>query len=271
MRIKFLNFFSMTCMLLVCFFANAEMAKGVGEYRYGPETSEAQACRLALDKAKSMALSSVMGEFITIEEQQFCRGTLGKESDEDCQLNSLSWSFIEGDLKSTKVIQQKVEPSSGSYICTVAIEAEVIRPLKKPDPNFEVKLKKKQTVFRVGDDFNLEFESTLPAYFAVFNWLPNENNQINRVLLTSSADQSDSDVLKKSPIGKFQFKQAFTATWSKAYSGDKKFYDEWVLVVVTKKPYKWLSSYDFEAFKEKLREIPNDERRIQRMGYQLSK
>jgi len=41
--------------------------------------------------------------------------------------------------------------------------------------------------------------------------------------------------------------------------------------VVTKKSYKWLSSYDLDSFKEKLREIPNDERRIKRLGYQLSK
>ena len=260
-----------TSLLLVCFFANAEMTTGVGEYLYGPETSKAEACRLALDRAKSMALSSVMGESVSNEQQLYCKETTGKKSDIDCEYNNVTWSLIEGDLKPPTKKTERVEPRSGESACIVAIEVDVIVPTRKPDPNFEVKLKINQTVFRVGDDFNLEFESTLPAYFAVFNWLPNENNQINRVLLTSSADQSDSDVLKKSPIGKFQFKQAFTATWSKAYKGDKKFYDEWVLVVVTKKPYKWLSSYDFETFKEKLREIPNDERRIKRMGYQLSK
>jgi hypothetical protein len=91
------------------------------------------------------------------------------------------------------------------------------------------------------------------------------------VPLTNSLEILDSYVLKKDAKGKFQFKQSFSATWSKAYKGDKKFYDEWVVVVVTKKPYKWLSSYDLDQFKEKLREIPNDERRIKRLGYQLSK
>jgi hypothetical protein len=258
-------------LLLFCLFAKAEMATGVGEYLYGPETSQAEACRLALDRAKSMALSSVMGESVSNEQQLYCKETSGNKSDIDCEYNNVTWSLIEGDIKPPKKVDQKIEERAGATACIVAIDVDVIVPARKPDPNFEVKLKINQTVFRVGDDFNLEFESTLPAYFAIFNWLPNENNQIHRVLLTSSADQSDSDILKKNPSGKFQFKQGFTAKWSEAYKGDKKFYDEWVIVVLTKKPYKWLSSYDFDTFKEKLREIPNDERRIKRMGYQLSK
>lgn len=273
---QFINFksFKNICtygLLVIGCIANAEMTTGVGEYLYGPETSKAEACRLALDKAKSMALSSVMGESVSNEQQLYCKETSGKKADVDCDYNNVTWSLIEGDLKPPKRVDQKIEERAGATACTVSIDVDVIVPVRKPDPNFEVKLKINQTVFRVGDDFTLEFESTLPAYYAIFNWLPNENNQINRVLLTGAADISDSDALKKNASGRFQFKQAFTATWSKAYKGDKKFYDEWVLVIVTKKPYKWLSSYDFETFKEKLREIPNDERRIKRMGYQLSK
>jgi hypothetical protein len=61
------------------------------------------------------------------------------------------------------------------------------------------------------------------------------------------------------------------AQWSDAYSKNKKFIDEWLIVIVTKQPYKWLSSYDFEQFKERLREIPIDERRLVRKGYQLTR
>jgi hypothetical protein len=250
---------------------HAEMATGVGEYLYGPETSKAEACRMALDKARSMALSSVMGESVSNEQQMYCNESSGKKADVDCEYHSMTWSLIDGDIKPPRKLEQKIEERYGETACIVAIEAEVIPPAKKPDPNFEVKLKINQTVFRAGDDFNLEFESTMPSYFAIFNWLPNENNQIHRVPTSNSVDRSDSDELKKNVNGKFLFSQSYTATWSKAYKGDKKFYDEWVLVVVTKKPFKWLSSYDFETFKEKLREIPNDERRIKRLGYQLFK
>ena len=267
-----MQWITLLSILLISNCLHAEMAHGVGEYLYGPETSESKACELAQDKAKSVALISVMGESVSNEEQLYCKETSGKKSDYDCEYNSVKWSLIEGDLKSPiNVRRQVVESKTGLKSCKVSLDVEVIVPLLKPDPNFDVKAKINQTVFRVGDDLTLEIESTMPAYFAVFNWLPYENDQVIFVPLTNSSEVFDSYSLKKDAGGKFRFKQSFSAIWSKAYKGDKKFYDEWVVVVVTKKPYKWLSSYDLDQFKEKLREIPNDERRIRRLGYQLSK
>jgi len=270
-RYSYLQCITLLSILLISNCLHAEMAHGVGEYLYGPETSESKACELAQDKAKSVALISVMGESVSNEEQLYCKETSGKKSDYDCEYNSVKWSLIEGDLKSPINVKRELDSKTGFKSCKVSLDVEIIVPQRKPDPNFDVKLKTNQTVFRVGDDLNLEVESTMPAYFAVFNWLPYENNQVIFVPLTNSSEVFDSYVLKKDVGGKFQFKQSFSATWSKAYKGDKKFYDEWVVVVVTKKPYKWLSSYDLDEFKTKLREIPNDERRIKRLGYQLSK
>ena len=270
-RYSYLQCITLLSILLISNCLHAEMAHGVGEYLYGPETSESKACELAQDKAKSVALISVMGESVSNEEQLYCKETSGKKSDYDCEYNSVKWSLIEGDLKSPINVKRELESKTGFKSCKVSLDVEIIVPQRKPDPNFDVKAKTNQTVFRVGDDLNLEVESTMPAYFAVFNWLPYENNQVIFVPLTNSSEVFDSYVLKKDVGGKFQFKQSFSATWSKAYKGDKKFYDEWVVVVVTKKPYKWLSSYDLDEFKTKLREIPNDERRIKRLGYQLSK
>jgi len=270
-RYSYLQCITLLSILLISNCLHAEMAHGVGEYLYGPETSESKACELAQDKAKSVALISVMGESVSNEEQLYCKETSGKKSDYDCEYNSVKWSLIEGDLKSPINVKRELDSKTGFKSCKVSLDVEIIVPQRKPDPNFDVKAKTNQTVFRVGDDLNLEVESTMPAYFAVFNWLPYENNQVIFVPLTNSSEVFDSYVLKKDVGGKFQFKQSFSATWSKAYKGDKKFYDEWVVVVVTKKPYKWLSSYDLDEFKTKLREIPNDERRIKRLGYQLSK
>ena len=266
-----MQWITLLSILLVSNCLHAEMAHGVGEYLYGPDTSESKACELAQDKAKSVALISVMGESVSNEEQLYCKETSGKKSDYDCEYNSVKWSLIEGDLKSPINVKRELDSKTGFKSCKVSLDVEIIVPQRTPDPNFDVKAKTNQTVFRVGDDWNLEVESTMPAYIAVFNWLPYENNQVIFVPLTNSSEVFDSYVLKKDVGGKFQFKQSFSATWSKAYKGDKKFYDEWAVVVVTKKPYKWLSSYDLDEFKTKLREIPNDERRIKRLGYQLSK
>jgi hypothetical protein len=249
----------------------AEISSGFGEYLYGPDTSESKACEYAQNKAKSMAISAVSGEAISNEQLLNCKETGNSNSSNQCEYNSITWSLIEGDIKSITNLVTKTEKRSGATSCVVTLSADVVLPSKKPDPNFQIKAKTNQTVYRTGDDFTIEIESTVPSYFAIFNWLPDENDQINRVLLRSAGDVSDSDILKKNANGGYSFKQTFTATWSKEYALDKKMHDEWIVVIVTKKPAKWLNTYDQDNFKATLREIPNDERRIKRMGYQLSK
>jgi hypothetical protein len=269
-----LNFrvlFSIVFLLVYSIALHAELAQGTAEYRYGPETSQAKACKLALDKAKANALASVMGEAVSTEQELFCKETSGKKSNYDCEYNSATWSLIDGDMKTPRIISEGVKEIAGAKVCTVSLEVDIIVPNKKPDPNFEVKAKKLRSVYKVDDDFTIDFESTMPAYFAIFNWLPYEGNQVIRVLLTSSGGVFDSDYLKKNAEGKYQFKQTFVATWSKAYKPDEGPFDERVLIVVTKKPYKWLSSYDYDSFREKLHEIPNDEKRLVRLMYQLNK
>jgi hypothetical protein len=251
--------------------ANSEVVTSIGEYSYGPEISKAQGCRLALDKAKSNALAAVLGEAVSTEQQLFCKETSGKKSDYGCDFNSISWSLIDGDLKNQKIISEQVVEKMGATTCTYKIEVDVVVPSKKPDPNFELKAKRIKPVYQVGEDFTLEFESTREAYFAVFNWLPYQNNLVSRIQLSTSADAAESDVLKKNSVGKYQFKSIFTTEWSKSYSDAKRYYDEWVIVVATKKPIRWLSSYDYDQFREKLREIPADEIRKERLGYQLYK
>lgn len=47
---------------------HAEAVSGRGEYLYGPETSEVDACRLAEERAKMDALSKVFVEGFSMEE-----------------------------------------------------------------------------------------------------------------------------------------------------------------------------------------------------------
>jgi hypothetical protein len=102
--------------------AYSEVVTSIGEYSYGPEISKAQGCRLALDKAKSNALATVLGESVSTEQQLFCKETSGKKSDYGCDYNSISWSLIDGDLKNQKIISEQVVEKIGATTCTVKIE-----------------------------------------------------------------------------------------------------------------------------------------------------
>lgn len=262
---------SLFCLLFYPAISIAEISSGYGEYFFGPETSEAKACENAQNKAKAMAISSVLGESLFSDQQMYCKDSNAKNFSDQCEYNSYAWSFIEGDIKNISNFSSKVEKKIGSSVCIVTLNADVLIPLMKADPNFQVKAQRPKYSYKAGEDFIIDFETTMPAYFAIFNWLPYENNKINRILISPSADKYDSDVLKKNIEGKYHFRQTLTTFWSSSYIDERRLYDEWILLVVTKRPYKWLNTYEFEEFKQKLHEIPIDQRRLEKLGFQIHK
>jgi hypothetical protein len=251
--------------------ARAKVVPASGEYLFGPETSENEACELARNKAKSLAMSQVVGEKVSSEEQLICNQTTGKSTEYGCEFNRITWSMIDGDIRAVRNEVRKIETREGARACTVSLEADIIEPNKKPDPNFDISVKLNKTVFTVGDDMVLELEGTEPAHLVIFNWLPNQKNEVIRIIPYTNDPNINSLQLLRGDANKISRKFPLEAQWSDAYSKKKKFIDEWLIVIVTKQPYKWLSSYDFEQFKERLREIPIDERRIVRKGYQLTR
>lgn len=242
-----------------------------GEYLFGPETSENDACELARNKAKSLALSQVVGEKVSSEEQLICNQTTGKSSDYGCEFNRISWSMIDGDIRAVRNEVRKIETREGARACVVSLEADIVEPAKKPDPDFDIRVSLNKTVFTVGDDMLVELEGTQPAHLVIFNWLPNQNNEVLRIIPYPTDPNIQSLHLTRGDSNKISRKFQMETHWSDAYSKNKKFIDEWLIIIATKKPYKWLSAYDLDKFREKLREIPNDERRIVRKGYQLTR
>ncbi len=249
--------------------AGAEISHASAEYLFGPETAENEACNLAIGKAKSRALANVLGESVSAEELLSCRGTTGKVSDYSCELNQLTWSQIEGDIRKTLSEKKSVERREGASACVAQIEIDVIIPKDKPDPSFQVRADFKQTTFRVGDDFNLEIELTQPGYFAVFNWLPHDSNSVVRII-PSNDDPSQSFVYLN-PDKTKKTTYAMTASWADSYTTKRKFYDEYLIVVATKKQQRWMSKYSIEDFRSYLQLIPVTEKRLVKKAYQLTK
>ncbi len=249
----------------------AKVVPASGEYLFGPETSENEACELARNKAKSMAVSLVVGEKVSSEEQLICNQTTGKTTDYGCEFNRITWSMIDGDIRAVRNEVRKIEAREGARACVVSLEAEIIEPTKKPDPNFDISVKLNKNVFTVGDDMLVELEGSEPLHLVIFNWLPNQRNEVIRIIPYTNDPNINSLYLIRGDANKIFRKFPLEVQWSDAYSKNKKFIDEWLIIIATKRPYKWLSIYDFEQFKERLREIPIDERRIVRKGYQLTR
>ena len=251
--------------------AMAETSRARAEYLYGPETSINDACNLALGKAKTKALADKLGESVSAEELLSCKGTTGKISDYRCDLNQVTWSQIDGDIKKTLSEKTVVEERGGASACVAEVEIEVIIPKEKADPNFWLKTDFKQINVRVGDDLNLGLELSQAGYFAVFNWLPHDSDSVVRII-PENEDTSQSNVYlspEKSKGLKASF--AMTASWAESYTGKRKSYDEYLIIVATKTPYRWFSTYSLDDFKSRLQSIPITEKRIVKKAYQLTR
>ena len=250
--------------------AHAEAVNAKGEYLYGPDTSEADACRLAKERAKANALSKVFGESISMEEQMSCREVKGGKPDYGCELNRVSWSSIEGDIRSVTDYRKVIESRVGEKACIVTLTADVVLPDRKPDSNFDFKATLNEKAYRTGDVLTISLEPTVPMHIAIFNWVPYQDRDTVTQMFPNSMDPQ-SHITKKTSIPTESKLSAynFTMTWLESLPKNKTFVDEYLIVIGTKKPIKWLSSYEFSDFKLKLSEIPLDEMRVVKRGYQL--
>ena len=250
--------------------AHAEAVNAKGEYLYGPDTSEADACRLAKERAKANALSKVFGESISMEEQMSCREVKGGKPDYGCELNRVSWSSIEGDIRSVTDYHKVIESRVGERACIVTLTADVVIPDRKPDSSFDLKATLNEKVYRTGDVLTISLEPTVPMHIAIFNWVPYQDRDTVTQMFPNLMDPQ-SHITKKTSIPTESKLSAynFTMTWLESLPKNKTFVDEYLIVIGTKKPIKWLSSYEFSDFKLKLSEIPLDEMRVVKRGYQL--
>ncbi len=251
--------------------AAAEISAARAEYLFGPETARKDACELAIAKARSRALANVMGEFISSEELLSCQGATGKRSDYGCDLNQITWSQIEGEIRRTLKENTKVEEREGASACIADVEVEIVIPKEKPDPNFQLRADFGQTVLRVGDRFILDIELSQPGYFAVFNWLPHDSHSVVRVIPNTDDPAQSTVQLRQNRSKGLKESYSLVASWAESYTGRRKFYDEYLIVVATKKPQRWMSQYSLDDFKALLQQIPITERRLVKKGYQLTK
>ena len=258
------------------------------EYSYDGEVSQNEACRRAEERAKSKAIASVLGEVVSSEEQMLCRSSNGK-TDDTCEFNQMSWSIIEGDIRGVKLVKRSEAEKRGdkAWACVLTLDVDVVVPTRKPDPKFQVgteiyflvpdarkpprqREKVLRKGFHAGDELIFEVKSTEPAHLALFGWLPNEDNKVYRID-SPIRPYCPQGLVAASDKGKTAESYCMTASWSDAYQDSKKTYDEWLILVATKTPQKWLDVYDQEQFKAALREIPLDQRRVVRRPYQLMK
>ena len=103
-----------------------------GEYRYGPNVSEQEACGVAVQRAKEDALRQVFGEVISADEQFSCREQKGTIENRPCAYDKSTWSMIDGEIGNAVQEKKLIFEEDGAKRCWVELKVDVIKPTKKP-------------------------------------------------------------------------------------------------------------------------------------------
>lgn len=146
-----------------------------GEYMYGPETSDAQACRLAVLAAKNNALSRIVGEDVSVDQSYACSEKMGPEEMQPtkglCTLNKYLWSQMSGEIQSFKVMETSIATAMGARICKARISAVIKhKPASEPELDFAVTIN--ASTLRVGEKLKMSVTADQPAHLYVFSWVP---------------------------------------------------------------------------------------------------
>jgi hypothetical protein len=232
--------------------------------------SEDRACEIAEQKAKENAIRLARGETLSAEEQLSCRERGGQVDNEQCFLNQIVWSRLDGHIRSSKVLNKfvlNILGVSGVKKCRVEIEAIVSNSKLEADPSFDYKVELNQTIFKPGEKLELKITPARKIYLAVFSWIPSDKKLMVNKIYPNAFDQSALiDRPRSIPDAKskmYDFEVVFPNNLSTDFS------DEFLLFVATKNPVAWLNSYTIENLNERLFEIPGVQKRVYRRAYRV--
>ena len=258
----------LTVLLVTVAPAIAAWTTGEGDQYFGPETSEAAACRAAEESARLDALRKLHGELLSIDQQLSCRESNGHNSDNaQCHLNKILWSQIGGEIKASKLVKKDVREIAGSKVCHVELVADVSIKKGRPDPGFDIEVRVNQSSFRAGEKISIELVPSQPMYVSIFNWLPYFPEEKQVVRLFPNPHDTDAFIDRRRFVPGTNY--SFKIMPSDFYPEARSFVDEYLLVVITKQPVKWLESYSLSELRSRLAELPADQVRYIKRGYQL--
>ncbi len=242
------------------------------DFYFGPDVSRNQACDSAREAAKSKAIAMVTGEKISFDQQFQCFQNSNRGDARQCEINQNSSVLVEGRITKSETISETVKTVPGAQVCSVLMVVDVAPPSVESDPGFDFQLVLNRANFRQGDSLSIKVSPSAPMYIQIFNWRSAFNKE-NVVRIFPNDLDKDNYITKSItiPANNSDTKYSLELDWEAPTGYDKDFMNESIIVVASKKPIAWLSIYDMQRFKEKLMEIPLNQRRVVQRPYVLIK
>jgi len=255
-------------LLLLAPAVRAEWVTGRAERVFGPEMSEADACRAAERQAREAALRARLGERVAAEDTLVCAE---KGDQAECALHRATWSMVDGDIRAVRDRRTLTHdgPLAGFRTCQVSLEADIGIAKGQPDPGFDLTVRMETRVFRDGDQLSMGIEPSQPMYVAVFQWLPYDNSANPVTRLFPNRLDADNHFTKAGtvPTGAGAARYSLRVDFPRTVPDGTRMVDEYLLVVATKRPVEFRDAYGIDELKGRLLEIPRDESRLIKRAY----
>lgn len=162
---------------------------GIGEYFYGPETSENIACSFAEDNAREDALRKYVGELVDASLREEC-------FNEECFSTKDTNSIIQGVIRKIENKEVTISAEQGKKICTVSIKAIV----EKVQSDLFFNVKEEGGVYRQNSEVTFYGISNKIGKIIVFNQVDNQYKKLFEIPVT----KTDSEIAMPTLIARLE-------------------------------------------------------------------
>jgi hypothetical protein len=183
---------------------------GIGEYRYGPETSRNMACEFAEDRAKENAIKKYVGEQIQSVISESCQS-------EECDLRRDTYNSFEGRIKDIFDVKQKTIESKGYTSCIVTVVAEVERVVN----TIQLEFSDKSFLLKNGEEITFRGSANETGQLSVFNFYDNKYHKVYTVNIAAKHEEfvipssNKNKIVARLSEGEYQSKELVVFLFSK--------------------------------------------------------
>lgn len=172
--------------------ANDYQLEGIGEYRYGQNETEAEACAIAFEEAKRSALRKKFGEVAVQSRDSVCGDSVTEQTGNTCEIYERGFTAINsrGFISSFEPYEPEVRIEPGYKVCTVKTIFSIKKFDGEPDPTFEIldfRLSSGPLV-RVSDAPRISLKTNRAAFHYIYSWAPDVDPQNYHLIYPNIVD-----------------------------------------------------------------------------------
>jgi len=156
----------------------ARTSLGVGEYRYGPDTTQNIACKFAEERAKENAIEKFSGEDIDITVYEKCNNDV-------CDIDRDSLNETRGYIKKILSKEVKQVQLQGYTSCIVTIKADVDNPINE----IKLSLDKDEYFFKENQEVVFRGVVNRTGNLVIFNLYNNVYSKVYEEKITTNNQQ----------------------------------------------------------------------------------